>query len=300
MRFRPFISVGLCVLSGATVAAVSAQVGKTPAAPSATRDGNMIIRNSPSGTGVYDDTTGIARLTKDVTIVQVGEDFILYAQDLTYNKPKNQAVATGSLRVETRDSTVRGDRIFADFDKKVITIMGNVVINTHGKGDGITGNGRGFKTEYARKPSKILCDRADWNYEDREAVLTGHLRMTQGSNSGTCDRIIYDEEQNVAQLMGGVRFRNEENQVFNTPDLVIYIDEGRISTKFTSLTFGARPKTSATPRPTKKTPRFGTPPKISDEQIKQFDITPPPIPTPRPEPTEAPVPVAPDNEPAAG
>jgi lipopolysaccharide export system protein LptA len=248
----------------------------------------MIIRNSPLGTGVYDDTTGIARLTKDVTIVQVGEDFILYAQDLTYNKPKNQAVATGSLRVETRDSTVRGERIFADFNKKVITITGNVVITTHGKGDGITGTGRGFKAEYARKPSKILCSRADWDYEAREAVLTGNLRMTQGPNSGTCDRIIYDEEQNIAQLIGRVRFRNEDNQVFNTPDLTIYIDEGRISTKRAVMQFGPRPGTPATTRPAKKTPKFGPAPKISDEQIKQFDITPAPIPTPRPEPTEVP------------
>ena len=291
MRFRSILLSALCASPGAWLAVGWAQPAKTPAkpatkpaAPSAAQNGNVIIRGTNSD---YDDTSGIARLSKDVTVVQTGEDFILYAQNLTYNRPKNQAVATGSLRVETRDSTIRAARIFADFNTKIITFTGDVTINTHGK-NGITGK-RGFRAEAQKKASKILCERADWDYEARQATLTGNIRMTQGENSGTCERILFDETQNVAQLRGGVRFTDKANRTFNTPNLTIYIDEGRISTDRVSTTWNAQNSPGAAPQPA-KTPilKVKPAPVISAEDLKQFDITPPPIPTPRPEPTEAP------------
>ncbi|HEX9997102.1 MAG TPA: LptA/OstA family protein [Abditibacterium sp.] len=301
MRLRSIFLSTICAMPGVWLAVGWAQPAKPPAkpaakpaAPSASQEGNVIIRGTNSD---YDDTSGIARLTKDVTVVQTGEDFILYAQTLTYNRPKNQAVATGNLRVETRDSTIRSARIFADFNTKIITFTGDVTINTHGK-SGIVGK-KGFRAEAQKKPSKILCERADWDYEARQATLTGNLRMSQGENFGTCERILFDENLNVAQLQGRVRFTDKEKRVFNTPDLTIYIDEGRIVTGRVRIDSDAKNPPGSTPRPA-KTPilKVKPAPRISDEDLKLFDITPPPIPTPRPEPTEAstPPPASEENE----
>lgn len=292
MRFRPLLPLSVCLASGALVAVVWGQTDKkpapkVPAAPSANGAGNVVIR-SPQGAGVYDDTTGIGRITGDVTIAQSGEDFILYAQDVIFNRPKNRAVATGKLRVETRDSTIRGARIDADFNARKIVITGNVTVTTHGKGDGITGNRGAFRSQLSQKSAKILSNRADWDYEDRQGVMTGNIRMTQGENSGTCERILYDEAQNVARLQGRVRFVDKSNRVFNTPDLTIYINESRIVAENPTLSFGPDRKNPATPR-APKVPilKVQPAPSISDEDLKLFATPVPPLPTPRPRPTRA-------------
>ncbi|MBW3635411.1 MAG: hypothetical protein KY445_02960 [Armatimonadetes bacterium] len=302
MRFRPLLPLSVCLASGALVAVVWGQTGKKPApkspvAPSANGAGNVIIR-SPEGAGVWDDTTGIGRITKDVTIAQGGEDFILYAQDVIFNRPQNRAVATGNLRVETRDSTIRGARIDADFNAKKIVITGNVTVTTRGKGDGITGNRGTFRSQLSQKSAKILSTRADWDYEDRQGVMTGNIRMTQGDNSGTCERILYDEAQNVARLQGNVRFRDKNNRVFNTPDLTIYINESRIVAEKPTLSFGPDKQTSPTPR-APKTPilKVQPAPNISEDDLKLFATPVPALPTPRPQPTRARTPV-PAPEPA--
>jgi lipopolysaccharide export system protein LptA len=292
MRFRPLVFLSLCVSSSAILVAVHAQGTKKPVqpakqnpAPDKTTEGNVIVSGDNS---ISDDATGISRLTKNVTVTQVGEDFILYAQSLTYNSRLDRAVATENLRVETRDSTIKGLRIDADFNTKILTLTGNVVISTHGQGDGITGR-RDDKTargQLTRKSSKIICDRVDWDYETREAVLTGHIRMVQGKSEGTCDRILFDERQNVAQLKGRVRFTDEKGQVFNTPDLTIYMDEDRIVTGRSRIWLKPNRPAGAAPRPVKPPVANKKAPKISDEDLKLFNITPPPIPPLLPEPTE--------------
>lgn len=290
MRFRFFLPLSVCLTSGVLVAAVWGQGGKKPAekppaAPSASQPGNVIIRGENSS---FNDQTGIARFSGNVTVAQGGEDFILYAQDVIYNRAQNRAIATGKLRVETRDCTIRGERIEADFNEKKIVFTGSVALTTRAKGDGISGNRQGFREQVTQKPAKIYSARADWDYEDRQGVMTGNLRMTQGDGSGTCERINYDETQNVAQLVGNVRFRDKRNRVFNTPNLTIYINESRLVAEDSVFSFPAERNASPTPRAT-KTPilRVPPPPRISDDDLKLFATPLPPLPTPRPRPTRA-------------
>jgi len=256
------------------------------AAPSAQTPGNVVIRNSPAGTALYDDARGIAKLTKDVSIVQTGEDFILKAQEATYNRPKNQAFARGSLSVDTRDSTIVGDSIFADFNNKTMTVNNNVTVSSHGKGDGIAGSNTGFRSEVRRKPVKITCTTAEWNYETRQAELTGNIRITQEENTGTCDSIFYDEGLNIIQLRGKARFGNTKKQTFIGEDMLIYVDTGQVqSKKPIQIKIPSNdPVIGATPRATTKPVAFPTPAVITDDDLKLFDRTPAPKPTVTPAP----------------
>lgn len=293
MRFRSIFPLSLCLSSGVLVAAVWGQSSKkpapkakAPAAPSASRDGNVTLRGESSS---FDDITGIARFSKNVTVTQGGEDFILYAQDVIYNRAQNRAVATGSLRVETRDCTIRGARIDADFDEKKIVFTGSVTMTTRGKGDGITGNSTGFRSQLSQKPAKILSSRADWDYEDRQGIMTGSIRMIQGDSSGTCERINYDETQNVAELLGGVQFRDKSNRFFTTPKLTIYINSSKlVAENPVRFSFGPNKAAAPTPRAL-KTPILNVKPapNISDDDIKLFDTPLSPLPTLRPQPTRA-------------
>ncbi|PQV65328.1 Lipopolysaccharide-assembly, LptC-related [Abditibacterium utsteinense] len=312
MKIRPSLPLGVCLTTSALFAAVYAQgakkpapkaAAKVPAAPSTIQNGNVRLNGE---NGDFNDATGIGHLTKNVTVTQVGEDFILYAQDLLYNRKENRAIATGNLRVDTADSTIRGARIDADFDTKTIIITGNVTITTHGKKDGIIGNREDLRAKLQQKPARILCERADWDYEERQATITGNVRMTQEENSGTCERILYDEPQHVAQLIGRVRFVDKNGRIFNTPNLTIYINQSRIVAKNPRMGFN-RPSNAVSQPQAPKVPvlKVQPPPQISNEDLKQFDVKPPPLPTPRPEPTEIPTPApaepdtAPESESAA-
>lgn len=290
MLRRPLSLLALVLPAAGLTTLVLAQT-PPPAATPAKPAGRITIRNSPAGTAVYDDRQSIARMTKEVRVTQEGEDFILYADDLTYNKAKNQAVATGAIRVETRDSTLRGQKLFADFDAKTIVITDAVTINSHGEKDGIAGStAKGFKAELKHKPSKLACKRVDWDYENRQGVVTGDIKMTQAKNTGTCDRIIFDEAQNVARLEGNVVFSDDCSRVMHSPVLTVFIDEDRVQTdKRTTIEFTDCPPTgtSPTPKPTKAPAyTFPKPETISPDQLSQFDVKPPPAPTPRPEPAD--------------
>jgi lipopolysaccharide assembly outer membrane protein LptD (OstA) len=303
MRFRPLFPLTVCIASSAVLVAVHAQGAKKPgttaspvpapaAVPDKAQNGVVVVHGE---TSISDDATGISKLTKNVTVTQVGEDFILYCQSLTYNRFKDRAIATDDLRIQTRDSTIRGARVDADFNTKILTLTGSIVIATHGKGDGITGNrpNDSLRSQVTNKASRIACDRVDWDYETHQATLTGNIHFTQGKATGTCDRILFDERQNVAELQGSVRFVDENGRVVHTPDLKIYMDENSMESGGATVWI-PQPKTpGATPLPTKAPVPVKKGPKITDDDIKLFGVTPPPIPTARPEPTDEPAPPAP-------
>ena len=266
--------------------------------------GNVIIRNSPQGTAEYDDKLGIARLTKDVTVVQTGEKFILRSQILTYSRPQNTALATGSLRIDTRDSTLRGEQLRGDFDGKTFYLDGNVVISAHGKKDGVAPDSKNLRSELESKPVKIACNQAVWDYDTQQATLGGNIRMVQEKTVGTCDRIKYDERQNIVLLEGGVRFTDAGGNTIESDEIVFYVDSGRVvikggpagrpELKFPNRDFNTPGKTAkVTPKPRET---YAPPPTIPDNILDQFNRTPAPIAPPRarttatPEPTEAPEP----------
>ena len=109
---------------------------KPPAKPpeKVVKGGDVILRSQG---GTHDDVKGISRLTGNVTVRQDGEDFVLYADTLTYDRNLNQAVATGNLKLETTESTITGNALRANFDAKQIVITGKVTMNSHGKEDGV-------------------------------------------------------------------------------------------------------------------------------------------------------------------
>lgn len=272
-----------------------------PAPPATVKEGKVRIRNSPQGTATWDDAQGLARLTKDVVIWQVGEDFVMYAQDVTYSRTKNQAVALGKLRVDTRNSTIKGDRMTGIFDDKMLTITGNVTITSHGKQDGIV-----KKDDPQSKPVKITCDRLDWDYETKQAKITGNIHISQEARAGTCNLITYDEASNMAMLVGNVRFGDEKNNMFVTDKLQVFLNDNHIQSD-TSVTLEfphgqevEGPNVAATPRPARKPQSFpGKRPINIDPSVFGTTAPPPvstPATTPTPTPTEDEPPPAPPDD----
>ena len=213
-------------LATAPLATVPADAATTPlGAPQG--EGKVRLEAGEGGTKTSNYDTGISELNGDVTITQDGEEFILYAQKVVNSERKKQATATGDLRVETRDSTIRAVKMFADFNTKIISMVDSVVISSYDEGDGIQTDGQLQKRiEKKRKPVRIACDRLDWNYETKQAILVGNIRIVQGESVGTCNQIIYDEPKNAARLLDDVKFGNAQSQQFLTDELTLFVDSG--------------------------------------------------------------------------
>ncbi|RYX82124.1 hypothetical protein EON83_21155, partial [bacterium] len=243
-------SVSLCLaLLPLVPLVVFAQPQKAPAPT--TGAGVVDIANGPGGITTYDGAKDIGHMTKDIVITQKGENLIVYAQDVVYSRNKNQATATGQLRVLTRDSTIRGQKIFADFKARQFIISGNVSITTHGKTDGAMS---GLRSETTNKPVRVLCDRVVWEYDTRQATATGNIRMSQGPNSGTCNTIFYDEPSNTIELQGNVRFIGEKGRNMRSQKVTFYVNKDFAfsnSPSRVSITQTDDPETPRAPKPTK-------------------------------------------------
>ena len=255
-----------------------------PAADAATppKDAPQVrLEAGEGGTKTSNYDTGMSELNGNVTITQDGEDFILYAQKVVHSDKKNQATATGDLRVETRESTIRAVKMFADFNTKIISMVENVVISSYGEGDGIQTDGTDARrAEKKRKPVRIACDRLDWNYETKQAILVGNIRIVQGDSVGTCNQIIYDEPKNAARLLGDVKFGNTQSQQFLTDELTLFVDSGLTQTNASVRLVGpvknvADGADKPAIKPTKPTEAFPEPAKIGDDAA--FPSPPPDI-----------------------
>ena len=234
-----------------------------------------VLINCPNPV-VWEDDNKIGHASKDVTISQTGQDFILYCDDLTYNKKTNQALARQKLRVESRDSTITGDLIHADFDGKVITITGNVVLNSRGTDDGIHGSAssthkRRLPAQLSGKPSTMTCDRIDYNYQNHEALVTGHIHMSQEGNAGTCERVLFDDDHNIARLVGNVVFTNADHQEFHCNELTFWIDANRMQAEGPNhIVVPQGPDKNAKPVPPKT--RFNDAPQITIDEATANEL----------------------------
>ncbi len=226
----------LAATSGAAIAQPAPPEKPDTAAPAKDAapkkpEGKVRLEAGEGGSKISNYDTGISELNGDVTITQDGEDFILYAQKVIHSDPKNQATASGKLRVETRDSTIKAVKMFADFNTKIISMVDSVVISSYGEGDGIQTEGQVEKRAgKKRKPVRIACDRLDWNYDTQQATLVGNIRIVQGDSVGTSNQIIYDEPKNAARLLGDVKFGNTQRQQFLTDELTLFVDSGLTQT----------------------------------------------------------------------
>ena len=255
---------------------------------------------------VFDDRQGIGVYTGNVTATQTGEDFILYAQKaLSYREPEAETVSTATatkdLRIETRESTIRAEQLYADFKTKVFTLTGSVVISSYGENDGVqTANSAKIRAQNKREPVRIACNRLDWNYDTRQAVLVDNIRIVQGDNVGTCNKIIYDEPKNAARLVGNVRFGNSKRQQFLADELLLFVDSGRWESNTGARAIG--PVNNAADGAEKPAPKpvepFPEPTNIGDDAV--LPQAPPDIDKylPRPDAPKAPPPVIPPEKPA--
>lgn len=278
------LRLALLALSAATLAGSVSLSQAQPGAPAqpqpagaAGKEPGAVRMANPGGEAMLDLARGVRHATRNVQLWQEGEDFILYADDVTQYEKDNTGTARGNLHVESRDSTIIGDMMRADFTDKVMTLTGNVVLKSHGEKDGLKGQGDGktVRGEVLHKPSSLTCDRLDYDYETKQATLSGSIRMRQGENFGTCDRILFDEARNIVRLMGHVKFINGDKQTIEVSEMTIWIDDNMIRTPGIDTRMPGRAG-KAGARPPRQPEKFDVAPKLPTDILEGGNSKPPP------------------------
>lgn len=216
-------------------------------------------------------------LKGNVVVRQDGEDMVVRSDSAIYRRDANTATATGNLKVDTRDSTITGINLDADFDSKHVVITKNVFMRSHGEKDGLPDKEKTKKDPAAavdalsRKPSNMWCDKIDFNYDIQEALVTGSIKIKQEKTNGTCKQVIFDEENNRAELKGDVVFVDDEGQEFKCELMRVWFDTGNIKV-LSAYEFRSPNKNKKEPgkgEPDKAAPppkkhEFGDEPKLPD------------------------------------
>lgn len=173
-------------------------------------------------------------LKGNVVVRQDGEDMVMHSDSAVYKRDSNTATASGNLKVDTRDSTIVGLKLNADFDTKHVVITEKVFMRSHGEKDGLPANEKTKKDPAAavdalsHKPSNMWCDKIDFNYDIQEALVTGNIKIKQEKTDGTCNQVVFDEENNRAELKGNVNFVDDEGQKFLCDVMYVWFDTGNI------------------------------------------------------------------------
>jgi lipopolysaccharide assembly outer membrane protein LptD (OstA) len=177
-------------------------------------------------------------LKGNVVVRQDGEDMVMHSDNAVYKRDSNTATASGNLKVDTRDSTITGLKLNADFDAKHVIITEDVFMRSHGEKDGLPDKEKIKKDSskdpaaavdaLSHKPSNMWCDKIDFNYDIQEALVTGNIKIKQEKTNGTCEQVVFDEANNRAKLQGKVNFVDDEGQKFLCELMYVWFDTGNI------------------------------------------------------------------------
>ena len=233
VKFKPtYLAAGLFMLASTNM--VLAQ--KAPEKPAAKSQKSVTVGDvhitSDQLDYIKESATFI--LKGNVVVRQDGEDMVMHSDNAVYKRDANTATASGNLKVDTRDSTITGLKLNADFDSKHVIITEKVFMRSHGEKDGLPDKEKTKKDAVSsidalsHKPSNMWCDKMDFNYEIQEALVTGNIKIKQDKTDGTCEKVIFDEANNRATLKGKVDFTDEDNQRFKCELMYVWFDSGNI------------------------------------------------------------------------
>jgi lipopolysaccharide assembly outer membrane protein LptD (OstA) len=181
-------------------------------------------------------------LTGSVVLLQ--GDVTMTMDQCDYDDSKNTAVATGHLKIVDPESTVTGDKLQADFTKKLAQIIGNVTIVTQRKKTApatepetapektaekpAAGEKQPSTTsQYREKKTTITCPQIDYYYaaDKKQATVTGPVKAVQEDKTVTADKAYYDGVKDVVTLDGNVTVTTDKGDEFRCPEATISLKD---------------------------------------------------------------------------
>ena len=257
-RIASFI-IALFILSAVLAAqqadTVKPAVQTKPAEPKYTE-----IKYSADGSSYkWDGEDRILALKGNVKFVQ--GDTVILADKVDYRESTRTAVASGNLKVYDDQSTITAETCTVNFKDKKSVLAGSVRMIAKPKVKATTETATQTATAETSKPKslrdewkdevEITCDKIEYWYKDKRAVVSSPLKMVQKSRTMTADSATYNGKDEIVQLVGNVKGTDEKDKhSFSAPKVTISLkkdDEWIEAEKATGTFYVKEDETSPAP-----------------------------------------------------
>lgn len=163
-----------------------------------------------------EDDQSVFTLTGNVVVTY--KDMTLTADKAVCNKKTNIVVADGNIKIVDSEHVITGEKATAYLNERRSVIEGNVKLVARPKEDA-AGNQNTVKSKL-KKPATITCDTLDYLYRKKIATAEGNLKIVQAGRTLFGKKGVYDVNQEMITLTGGVKVTDEEGQTFTSPGTV--------------------------------------------------------------------------------
>ena len=163
----------------------------------------------------------ILSLKGNVKFVQ--GDTVLLADIVDYEESTRTANASGSLEIHDDQNTITGDLCSMSFKEKKGTLTGSVRMVAKPKPK--PSKAKSLKSEW-KDEVVITCDKVDYFYEEKKAVISSAVTIVQKGKTVTADSAIYLGKEEIVQLVGNVKGRDDEKKhTFSAPKVTMSLRE---------------------------------------------------------------------------
>jgi lipopolysaccharide export system protein LptA len=146
---------------------------------------------------VYDLAQGLATLTGSVITLNAPDMKIVAYHKVIYNEKQRHAVASGKASVTAQNRTLTADQI------EVWLSEAKTASTSAGQNMGQLERARARGHVVIKTAKEIIqADQADYHAIKQEAIMTGHVRLTQGENHMQGERAVVNLKTGVSQLFG--------------------------------------------------------------------------------------------------
>jgi lipopolysaccharide assembly outer membrane protein LptD (OstA) len=167
---------------------------------------------------------------KKTTLMQGNVKFVHGDTTLTsdlvdYDGNAKTAVSPGALKITDPECDITGDKGFADLNKKLGVVNGNVVMHVKPKLTTEEEKARQDKdsnnvSAKLKEPTTVTCAKLEYQYKAKIATATGGVIFKQEKRTASADKAIYDRNTEKLTLIGHVKAVDEDGQTFSSPDKV--------------------------------------------------------------------------------
>ena len=197
----------------------------------------------------------------------VHDDTVLAADKVDYRESTRTASASGNLTIRDDQNTITGNECTVNFKEKKGSILGSVKMIAKPKPKPAQAKTDDSKPKPLRNEWKdeavITCDKIDYYYKEKRAVVSTPLTITQKTRVVTADSATYLGKEETIQLVGNVKGKdNKDKHSFEAPKVLMSLktDNEWIEAEKASGSFYVKeeaeeeqPAPAAQPKPTEET-----------------------------------------------
>lgn len=153
-------------------------------------------------------------------------DTTVTADKAEYDEKSKVVVVDTNVKIVDGENVITGDKATTFLNDRKNVIEGHVrLVGTPKKSS--SAKDPATPSAKMREPTTITCDKLEYLYRKKIATVEGNLKITQKDRVLVGSRGVYDVNQELVTLTGGVKVTDEKGQTFSSPgDLRASLKEG--------------------------------------------------------------------------